>query len=1038
MGSAVPPKEPDAPTAFHPTDHGGATDRLRHAVGHAAHLLPAQGPITVFIHHNTLHAFEHLTFEQAVRRGGEVFGCQPYLPEERYRAALGRGRIRLPELRAVLADDLGGGGGEPVGGLCSRSELRLAMLESPVVTAPADELTWFMAETDALRKVRRETSHEARLRLVAETRRWMMRDVRALNGSAPEWVRRPLARFTETEIERWAESDWEAFALELLWSACRAGVAHAPPPPPAERPIRHRDLLLAATGFDADLAVNDLLTRFCAAFLDQGLAHWPLPDRATGFFHAFCTLYRRGAGSPDPWTRGLAEELGRLQDANADPALVAADALAALGVPEAEWDEYLSRVMLALRGWGGMIHHVEERGDRVALPIPAGSLIEFVAVRLVLDRFAVAAAAREHVGYTGPLAGLRADLRKRAKPPAAPRAEERGFPVFHLAQLFGWTPEELHRRTPDDWRALVAEVERFDGVERRRVFHLAYESRFMAQCLDALALHARRPARAPRFQALTCLDEREESFRRHLAEVAPDCETFGVAGFYGIAMYYRGAAEAHHVPLCPVVVTPRHWVEEEPDAGAEHTHKRTRWVHRAFGRLSHAAHVVSRTAVVGSVFAAGVGVLAAVPLVSRVLFPRQTAHLKHRIEKAVKAPRTRLRLERTEAEPGPQCGRIGFSVEEMTTIAERVLRDVGLTRAFSRIVLTIGHGSHSMNNPHESAHDCGACGGSVGGPNGRAIAQILNDPRVRAGLAGRGLVVPADTVFVGGLHNTCNEYVKFFDTDRVPASHRAAFAAACASVDAAVGRNAHERCRRFESAPLTVTEEQARHHLDNRAEDLAQVRPEWGHATNALCVVGRRERTRGLFYDRRSFLTSYDPTQDTADSAVLTRTLAAVFPVCGGINLEYYFSHTDNPGYGSGTKQPHNITALLGVMDGAASDLRTGLPWQMVEIHEPVRLLIVCETTPDKMRAIMAQDTPVGKTVNDMTRNGWVYLAVLDPDAQTIWTFRDGDFRAYAPRAAQLPTAATSRDWYRGWRDFLEFAEIGTPAPAAEVPATAH
>jgi uncharacterized protein YbcC (UPF0753/DUF2309 family) len=122
---------------------------------------------------------------------------------------------------------------------------------------------------------------------------------------------------------------------------------------------------------------------------------------------------------------------------------------------------------------------------------------------------------------------------------------------------------------------------------------------------------------------------------------------------------------------------------------------------------------------------------------------------------------------------------------------------------------------------------------------------------------------------------------------------------------------------------------------------------------------------------------------------------------------------------------PHNITSLLGVMDGAASDLRTGLPWQMVEIHEPVRLLIVCETTPEVMLGIMRQDTPVGKTVESMTRNGWVYLALLDPNSQKIWMYRDGEFRPYSRQADELPTAATSLDWYRGWRDFLEFAEIG-------------
>src|SRR3954467_5683693 len=82
-------------------------EHLKQVIEHAGHLLPAQGPITVFIHHNTLHAFEHLTFQQAVRRAAEVFGCEPYLPEERYRAALARRRIRLPELRAVLADHPG-------------------------------------------------------------------------------------------------------------------------------------------------------------------------------------------------------------------------------------------------------------------------------------------------------------------------------------------------------------------------------------------------------------------------------------------------------------------------------------------------------------------------------------------------------------------------------------------------------------------------------------------------------------------------------------------------------------------------------------------------------------------------------------------------------------------------------------------------------------------------------------------------------------------------------------------------------------------
>src|SRR5262249_45006366 len=152
--------------------------------------------------------------------------------------------------------------------------------------------------------------------------------------------------------------------------------------------------------------------------------------------------------------------------------------------------------------------------------------------------------------------------------------------------------------------------------------------------------------------------------------------------------------------------------------------------------------------------------------------------------------------------------------------------------------------------------------------------------------------------------------------------------------------------------------------------------PEWGHATNAVCVVGRRERTRGLFLDRRAFLVSYDPTRDDPEQSILARILAAAGPGGAGLSLGDYFCPGGPPGWGCGTKLPHNITALLGVMDGAASDLRTGLPWQMVEIHEPVRLLFVIETTPEAVLRIIGQNGAIGRLVH----NCWVQLAVQDPN----------------------------------------------------------
>src|SRR5262249_49942401 len=160
---------------------------------------------------------------------------------------------------------------------------------------------------------------------------------------------------------------------------------------------------------------------------------------------------------------------------------------------------------------------------------------------------------------------------------------------------------------PHQWKILLDEIEEFSGIERRRVFHLAYERRFRNQALDAVSIHAQRKTEKPRtrrFQLVCCLDEREESFRRHIEELAPDVETFSVAGFFSVPMYYRGAADAHFVPLCPVVIRPQHWVVEHVDDHAEETHRRRAETRRRIGTVSHKIHQGSRTFAVGAILTA--------------------------------------------------------------------------------------------------------------------------------------------------------------------------------------------------------------------------------------------------------------------------------------------------------------------------------------------------------------------------------------------------------------------------------------------------
>ena len=121
------------------------------------------------------------------------------------------------------------------------------------------------------------------------------------------------------------------------------------------------------------------------------------------------------------------------------------------------------------------------------------------------------------------------------------------------------------------------------------------------------------------------------------------------------------------------------------------------------------------------------------------MFPWLSSRWTH-AQKTSLTVRTRLQLDR-EQSPPPIGLYSGFTVREMADIVRRVLEDIGIRDRLSSLVLVIGHGSISLNNPHESAHDCGACGGGRGGPNARAFAQMANDPRVRQLLTGEGFQV---------------------------------------------------------------------------------------------------------------------------------------------------------------------------------------------------------------------------------------------------------------------------------------------------------
>jgi uncharacterized protein YbcC (UPF0753/DUF2309 family) len=970
---------------------------LARTIDRIAHLLPAQGPISIFIHHNTLHAFEHLPFEEAVEHAAVRLGREPYLPEARYRDKLASGRILARDVEALLAQQLGARGGEDIVGVASRLDLWRAVVLHGIPLASGHELRWILEETDALARFR---------------------------GDLPAQARSALAAVSERE--GWQEEN--AAAVRRLWNACLDAIGRAVNRPAAAPvpPVRHRDLLLAVHGIDVDAWFHPPLIRFLASYLDQGLAHWGMPDRSRGIHGCFLEIYRTSLSAQcGRWAQALPRLVAEDLHAGRSAFASIANSLDELGIEEDEREEYLSAELLALRGWAGIVRQIEERPDRVPARDLTVTLRGYLAVRLLFERAALEAASRQ-LSTVGPVAGLRSSLRSQLPAGVPPTPVERAWPLFHVAQLCGLDASIVERWTATHVEAIESELRELDALRQRRILHQAFERTIRYRLYDALLGHRPQPSPArPIFQAVFCLDEREESIRRHLEEVEPSCETFATAGFFNVAMYHQGVSDAHPRPLCPAAIRPQHYVPEIESDSDRLVGRSRRLQRRAAGFLGYNVHLGSRLPVRGAVLMTAFGWLALVPLVFRVVFPWLSSRWNRVQDTTITPVRTRLQLHRDDAAVAPIGSHSGFTLREMADIVRRTLDDIGISAGLSPLVLIVGHGSISLNNPHESAHDCGACGGGRGGPNARAFAQMANDRQVRGLLAAEGLTIDPRTWFVGAQRNTCDNTVEFFDEDLVPETCRAIFERAKAALDEARRREAHERCRRFDAVPLWYPPLAALAHVQGRAADLAQPRPEYGHATNAFCVIGRRLRTRGLFLDRRAFLVSYDPARD-ADGAILARSMAAAVPVVAGINLEYYFSYVDPTGYGCGTKLPHNVTSLLGVMDGAQSDLRTGLPWQMVEIHEPSRLAIVVEAPPDRLLRVV-QGNPA---IERLVRNRWIWIACLDPESGRLAELRAPGFVEHASEHPLAVVSGGSTAWYQGKRGFLPPVAI-VPGPAS-------
>lgn len=555
--------------------------------------------------------------------------------------------------------------------------------------------------------------------------------------------------------------------------------------------------------------------------------------------------------------------------------------------------------------------------------------------------------------------------------------------IDYLDSVFGEKWKPLSHYIQERPKPLFDEVPENEHSQIIRIWQEAFEWTFYNQVLNGIVIphETSKKSESKSFQALFCIDDRECSLRRYVENADDACETFGTPGFFGVEFYFQPDKGKFFTKLCPAPVTPKFLIKE---TGIKNNLKKD----AHFAQHSHSLFG-------GWLITQTLGFWSALRLFLNVFRPSVSPASASSFRHMDKQGNLSVEFHGKYSEDGLQ---IGFKTDEMASRLEALLKSIGLVKDFAPIVYLIGHGSSSVNNPHYSAYDCGACSGRPGSVNARVMAYMANHPEARNILSSKGINIPAETIFIGGLHDTTRDEIEFFDTENLKAELSLLHKQHVKVFDYSLKLNARERSRRLETTQTTGPIEKVHERMKRRSVSLFEPRPELNHATNALCIVGRRELSKHLFLDRRSFLNSFDYTVDP-EGNYLFNILNAVAPVCGGINLEYYFSRVDNARLGAGTKLPHNVMGLFGVANGIDGDLRTGLPSQMIEVHDPVRLMVIVEHFPE----IILNTIQRSEATYQWFINQWIHLIAVHPETKKLFRFINGAFESLSLLPDEVP-----------------------------------
>jgi uncharacterized protein YbcC (UPF0753/DUF2309 family) len=734
------------------------------------------------------------------------------------------------------------------------------------------------------------------------------------------------------------------------------------------------------------------LCQLMEGILDQGLAHSPNPIRHLDVLDAAVAWLSYSTIRPKTWQNKLCMLL-RAYTNGPQPRTFSNYIVSRLlkeGIPDDEWSDITLGLLFQMPGWSGLVNKVECDPGVFPFRVPNATLESLIALMFFMcDVFSI-------------------KLRRLA--PVDQRLFNRkvnhSLGVQRIRELLLDLQAFTETLTTADIHAAVQIMNLMDDSATAKVWHCAFEMAIYREALSAFALttdkNIPKQTSEPKNAILFCMDDRNESFRRHLESIAPGIETFGVLGNFNLDMRFVSVAHPRPSQQCPPVVKPRRTILESTTA-TRRARKRAlliQWWHdQQFFR--------SRSATGGIVACLVIGFFAITYYPIRVIAKKQATRMRSLFSRFMNPSiPTTPQLERSEH---PVYGPCGYDDYEQAEIVFSVLAAIGLNHAhdFHNFVVCLAHKSTSANNPYTQAYGCGACSGNSGSVNAQLFAEMANNPDVRKITRELGVNIPAHTIFVSGVQDTAMDIIEFHEESDAfsKCATSQEFNDIRGKLNECLTLNAVERSQFFSNRPKLSTPQESLQHVQERALNMAEPRPEYGHSRAFLAFFGPRRYTKSLNLDRRSFLISYDDKTDP-EFRHIRGLVHGAMPVVANITLDYFFSAIDPLRFGSGSKLPLNISALVGVISGSRGDIRIGLAAQMVEIHEPIRALVGVVQSPE----VVSQIALSHKRLNALLLNDWVRLFAIDPNDGNIYGFVQQTWQKIDVRNVPSPSQNITHD----------------------------